>query len=341
MLQRATLGKALPAPSARTFGRGAAYETRRARAAVPRAFQEQPPRRKRSIEELASEQNSAAEPGGAVGGQDPGPKLGGGAPRELDIDAALRSTLRPLLRSTRARLQEQEGRGATPSDIAAASLAAAEASGALPPLAGAQRSAVAGFFERLATELVEGSGSMSSFEDMGPGEQEYGVEDAALFIKPVHRELMEAVVNVHLAAGGQPRRNRGPKDSVKMGGEVGNIALQSDTHGSEEPKGYPAWSEADRAEHQAEKAFEQLELADLPHSEEPSPSDLEVQQEPWRFAAVEGDAPAAGDGLQAVDSEADARQASGTNKLSTAADQINAPKDPTGGRSDAGRRSDK
>ena len=44
---------------------------------------------------------------------------------------------------------------------------------------------------------------------------------------------------------------------------------------------------------------------------------------------------------QAVDSEADARQASGTNKLSTAADQINAPKDPTGGRSDAGRRSDK
>lgn len=40
------------------------------------------------------------------------------------------------------------------------------------------------------------------------------------------------------------------------------------------------------------------ELADLPHSEEPSPSDLEVQQEPWRFAAVEGDAPAAGDGLQ-------------------------------------------
>lgn len=32
----------------------------------------------------------------------------------------------------------------------------------------------------------------------------------------------------------------------------------TDTHGSEEPKGYPAWSEADRAEHQAEKAFEQL-----------------------------------------------------------------------------------
>jgi len=52
-------------------------------------------------------------------------------------------------------------------------VAAAEASGALPPLAGAQRAAVEGFFARLAAELPAGGGNGESdkegaaFEDFG------------------------------------------------------------------------------------------------------------------------------------------------------------------------------
>lgn len=52
-------------------------------------------------------------------------------------------------------------------------MAAAEASGALPPLAGAQRAAVEGFLERLAGELPTSSGGEGepagggAFEDFG------------------------------------------------------------------------------------------------------------------------------------------------------------------------------
>ena len=55
-----------------------------------------------------------------------------------------------------------------------------------------------------------------------------------------------------------PRYAGSPKDSVKTGGEVGNISLQSVTHGSAEPHGLPAESEVERAERQAEAQFQEL-----------------------------------------------------------------------------------
>lgn len=60
----------------------------------------------------------------------------------------------------------------SPRALGEAAVAAAEASGALPPLAGAQRSAVEGFFARLAAELPAGAGGECEkeggpFEDFG------------------------------------------------------------------------------------------------------------------------------------------------------------------------------
>lgn len=297
------------------------------------SFREQQPGRKKSIQELAAQQSFGTEPGGEVGRQDPGPRLGGGddsgrGAQELEIDAALRSTLLPLLASTRAHLRRHQGEAA-PAAVAEAAVTAAEASGALPPLAGQQRVAVVAFFEKLANELGEGADEGAGFEPFGSsgGEEGYGVEDAALRVRPHTRELLEEVVNWHLDSHGSHRRSSGPRDSIKAGGEVGNLALQSDTHNSKEVRGVPAESRSDRAERDAEAQFEQLELGDLPRA---SPEDVADQQEwarhpenRWATAAIEGDAPAAGDGLQAVSSEAEARQLSGSQDLSTAADQVN------------------
>jgi hypothetical protein len=56
----------------------------------------------------------------------------------------------------------------TPEVVASAAVTSAEASGALPPLAGAQRAAVEGFFARLAAEMGQDSGSSSAaFEAFG------------------------------------------------------------------------------------------------------------------------------------------------------------------------------
>ncbi|KAL4443339.1 hypothetical protein ABPG75_011076 [Micractinium tetrahymenae] len=288
------------------------------------------PTHKKSIEELAAQQASGTDPGGELGRQDPGARLGGGSGggRELEVDAALSSALRPLLASTCAHLREHHG-NTTPEAVAEAAVAAAEASGALPPLAGPQRTAVVAFFKKLAGDLGENGGEGAGFEPFGSsgGEEGYGVEDAALRIRPHTRELLEQVVNWHLDSHGSYRCSCGPSDSVKAGGEVGNIALQSDTHHSKEVRGVPAESRSDRAEREAEAQFEQLELADLPHA---SPEDVADQQEwarhpenRWASAAIEGDAPAAGDGLQAVSSDVESRQLSGSQDISTAADQVN------------------
>lgn len=56
---------------------------------------------------------------------------------------------------------------AAPRAVAEAAVAAAEASGALPPLAGAQRAAVVAFFGRLAEELGENGGQDAGFEPFG------------------------------------------------------------------------------------------------------------------------------------------------------------------------------
>lgn len=136
---------------------------------------------KRSIEEIAGQQYSAAEPGGELGWQDPGVKPAATHRPELAIDAGLRSALQPLLLRVRAGLAERHGAqageqaargaarclqpctadrstqppprnagGTSPRDIGMAAVAAAEASGALPPLAGPQRVAVEAFFSRWA-----------------------------------------------------------------------------------------------------------------------------------------------------------------------------------------------
>lgn len=56
----------------------------------------------------------------------------------------------------------------SPRAIGEAAVAAAEASGAVPPLAGPQRAAVEGFFARLASELPRGKDTGGSqFEDFG------------------------------------------------------------------------------------------------------------------------------------------------------------------------------
>lgn len=319
---------AAPPCSGRVFGRSRAD-------LVARSSPEKP--RKRSIEELAGQQLSGADPGGELGALDPGPKSlgaeGGQGPRELNIDPELKAALLPLLRHTRSRLLSHGTGTPSPRALGEAAVAAAEASGALPPLAGAQRAAVEGFFERLAGEMPSSSGGEDEkagggpFEDFGTsgGEAEFGEEDAVLRIRPHHRELLEAVINAHLANTGSPHLTTGaggPEESVKAGGEVGNIALQSDTHGSEEPRGNPAESRTDRAERQAEGQFEQLELSDLPHA---SPEDY-ARQRAWEAtlrrrrggsAAVEGDAPAAGDGLQVVNSPTEARQIGGSGQPGT------------------------
>ncbi|PRW50855.1 serine threonine- kinase isoform A [Chlorella sorokiniana] len=301
--------------------------------AAPRSSQGEP--HKRSIEELAGQQLSGTDPGGELGALDPGPKQTGGGgqggPRELEVDADLKAALLPLLRATRSRLLAHGTAAPSPRTLAEAAVAAAEASGALPPLAGAQRAAVEGFFARLAGDLPAASGrggesekEGGAFEDFGTsgGEAEFGEEDAALRIKSSHRELLEAVINAHLADAGSPHRMSGPEESVKAGGEVGNLALQSDTHGSEEPRGNPAESGSDRAERQAEAQFQQLELSGLPHAS----ADDFARQRAWEAAprrrrggsaAVEGDAPAAGDGMQVVDSHTDARQLGGSGQPGT------------------------
>lgn len=61
------------------------------------------------------------------------------------------------------------GRDVGPNAIASAAVAAAEASGALPPLAGPQRAAVEAFFARLAEGLGEGGGDQDGFESFGEG----------------------------------------------------------------------------------------------------------------------------------------------------------------------------
>ncbi|KAL4420900.1 hypothetical protein ABPG77_001241 [Micractinium sp. CCAP 211/92] len=294
------------------------------------SFQEQQPGRKKSVEELAAQQGFGTEPGGELGRQDPGPRLGGagGESRELAVDAALRSALRPLLAATRAHLRERPG-DAGPGAVAEAAVAAAEASGALPPLAGAQRAAVLAFFTKLAEDLGEGAGRDAAYEPFGSsgGEEGFGPEDAALRVRPHTRELLEQVVNWHLDSHGSYRCSCGPSNSAEAGGEVGNIALQSDTHHTKPVRGVPAESGSDRAERQAEAQFEQLELADLPHATAEDVADQrEWARHPenrWASAAIEGDAPAAGDGLQVVSSDAESRQLSGNQDLSTAADQVN------------------
>lgn len=297
----------------------------------------QPQPRKKSIEELVEGQNSGAEPGGELGRQDPGRKEApsGTAGRELHVDAELRSALTPLLARTRERLMERQAGGTvSDADVASAAVAAAEASGAMPPLAGPQRVAVEGFFACLAADLAGGAGEAheagGAFEPFSTSESEAGFgngeEDAALRIKPHHRELLEEVINFHLGSGGATRISSSPRDSMKAGGEVGNIALQSDMHHTARVRGVPAQSESDRAERQVEEQFHQMELADLPHA---STADFADQRE-WEAdpegqagnAAIEGDAPAAGGGLQAVESEAEVRQLSGTNEYSTAVDQM-------------------
>ncbi|KAI3426928.1 hypothetical protein D9Q98_006872 [Chlorella vulgaris] len=290
------------------------------------ASQPKPPLKK-AIEEIQEQQPSAAEPGGEMGRLDPlGPPPAGSStdasagsppsasptasrPAEVGLeDPELRSALLPALRFTRKRLVEAH-KDASPAAIAAAAVAAGEACGALPPLDGSQRTAVQSFFARTAEALLGDQGGAQSqldFEALGysAGESDHGEEPAVLRMRPHLRETFEATINSHLVGGATPRHSSGPRDSIAQGGEVGNIALQSDTHGRAEARGNPAQSGTDRAERQAEACFEEIELSGLPHASE---SDLERQRE-WALhpenransAAMEGDAPAAGDGMQVV-----------------------------------------
>lgn len=288
----------------------------RARAAARTSLTRTQAGKKKSIEEIVGSQPSAAEPGGAVGAFDPH----AGAPaatrstsigEELARDE-LAAAVGPLVAQVAARLatralrQTKGGQAplgpATPAAVAAAALASAEGSGALPPLSASQRSALESALLRAAEDIDSQVVERIAGGRLPAESSESEAEDQLVVsLKPHMRDVFECVVNTMV--GAQSRgHTASPHDSVRTGGEVGNISLQSETHGTsrEPPRGVPQEGLAEQSAQAAEQDFERMELGVYEH--EPGG---EIADSPELHAgnhsAVDGDAPAAGDGAQVVD----------------------------------------
>eukprot|EP00887_Chlorella_sp_A99_P001073 scaffold14.g1073.t1 len=241
--------------------------------------------KKKSIEEIVGSQPSAAEPGGAVGAFDPH----AGAPaatrstsigEELARDE-LAAAVGPLVAQVAARLatralrQTKGGQAplgpATPAAVAAAALASAEGSGALPPLSASQRSALESALLRAAEDIDSQVVKRIAGGRLPAESSESEAEDQLVVsLKPHMRDVFECVVNT-----------------------------MSETHGTsrEPPRGVPQEGLAEQSAQAAEQDFERMELGVYEH--EPGG---EIADSPELHAgnhsAVDGDAPAAGDGAQ-------------------------------------------
>ena len=218
----------------------------------------------------------------------------------------------------------------TAAGLATAALAAAEASGSLPPLSAAERSAFKTALEHLAARL--GSDTAAG-PDVGLGGGEGEAEEGVAAIKPLLRDVFAAVYNLKIHSGRVGRGHSGecagpvpdtsspgitcralsderslnpvllkltvccmsaasPHDSVAAGGEQGNISLQA-IDPAPDPVLAPAEASSDRAEHAAEAEFMELELTAFePHAGRVHGGASSAG------GGVAGDAPAAGDGLQ-------------------------------------------
>ncbi|GAB4818607.1 hypothetical protein N2152v2_005653 [Parachlorella kessleri] len=229
----------------------------------------------------------------------------------FDVDDELVGAVRPLIgavcREMASHMESCKEAGSE--KVAAAALAAAEANGAVPPLSARQRDALKGALARAAAAFQSGDDSdLADFTGDG-----YDQADPELIfsIKPLACEVFETMVNARAHTSSQ-NHTASPHDSAKLGGEVGNISLQSASGrtGREMPRGVPAEGGTERAEHEANDDYMELEMMDseggrrynaaapgggqqAQHAKHDHPHGLEGS-----LVMDQSDSPVAGDGMQ-------------------------------------------
>lgn len=189
---------------------------------------------------------------------------------------------------------------------ASMALTNAEASGALPPLTKEQRNVLLGLLRRIVCHMEISSsatdsrrGSVSEDDDyttLEDGQDIYPVSSSSKIAKPIKPDLLEisqALITLRIHGRGSFIDNTSPD------GSVGNISMNRKLEKQDEKESpdviSPAESNTERVERAAQQQFMDLQInAFEPHARI-------IQEKKTGHEGVDGDAPSAGDGYQAVD----------------------------------------